>query len=247
MTLSEVPLSQIKALTFDVFGTVVDWRGSVSREIATLADQRGLNIDSDLFADEWRAGYGPGMNKVRTGEWEWIGIDAIHRRRLDDLLVNFGVEGLSEEEKVHLNKVWHRLDPWPEAVSGLARLKSKFIITSLSNGSVALLTNMAKRAGIPWDCVLSSELSGHYKPDPQSYLKAAELLGLEPGEVMMTAAHQNDLRAASDQGLKTAFVRRPDEFGHNTGLRNTADPETDPSFNFTANSFNELADQLGCD
>jgi len=241
-----MPVSDVKALTFDVFGTVVDWRGSVSREIASLSRERGLDIDADLFADEWRAGYGPGMNKVRSGEWEWIGIDAIHRRRLDDLLVQFGIEGLTEDEKVHLNKIWHRLDPWPEAVLGLTRLKSKFIISSLSNGSVALLTNMAKRAGLPWDCVLSSELSGHYKPDPESYTKAAELLGLEPGEVMMTAAHQNDLRSAAKSGLHTAFVRRPDEFGNGSGLGNKADPETDPSFDFTSNSFNDLADQLGC-
>jgi len=241
-----MPISDIKALTFDVFGTVVDWRGSVSREIASLAGERGLEIDADLFADEWRAGYGPGMNKVRSGAREWIGIDAIHRHRLDELLVQFGITGLTEDETAHLNKIWHRLDPWPEAVEGLTRLKSKFIISSLSNGSVALLTNMAKRAGLPWDCVLSSELSGHYKPDPQSYLKAAELLGLEPGEVMMTAAHQNDLLAAAGSGLHTAFVRRPDEYGHGTGLGNKANPESDPSFDFAANSFNDLADQLGC-
>ena len=239
-------ISDVKALTFDVFGTVVDWRGSVSREIAALADERGLDIDADLFADEWRAGYGPGMNKVRTGEWPWIGIDAIHRRRLDELLVQFGVEGLSEEETDHLNRIWHRLDPWPEAVEGLTRLKSKFIISTLSNGSVALLTNMAKRAGLPWDCVLSSELSGHYKPDPESYKKAAELLGLKTSEVMMTAAHPGDLRAAAATGLRTAFVKRPDEFGSGTGLAKKPDLDGDPSFDFTASGFTDLADQLGC-
>ncbi|MDA1256753.1 MAG: haloacid dehalogenase type II [Chloroflexi bacterium] len=239
-------VADVKALTFDVFGTVVDWRGSVSREIAALSADRGLDLDADLFADEWRAGYGPGMNKVRTGEWPWIGIDGVHRRRLDELLVRFGVDGLTEQEIDHLNRVWHRLDPWPEAVEGLTRLKSRYIISTLSNGSVALLTNMAKRAGLPWDCVLSSELSGHYKPDPESYLKAAELLGLEPNEVMMTAAHPGDLRASAAVGLHTAFVRRPDEQGHGTGLANKPDLESDPSFDFTASSFNDLADQLGC-
>ena len=240
-------LASIKALTFDVFGTVVDWRTSIALAGEQFGHRRGLQVDWYEFADAWRRGYEPAMDRVRRGLLPWTSIDGLHRIILDQLLEEFDIQGLSTGDKDYLNQVWHRLDPWPDVARGLARLRRRFVIAALSNGNMALLTNMAKRAGIPWDCVLSSELSGHYKPDPQSYLKAAELLGLEPGEVMMTAAHQNDLRAASDQGLKTAFVRRPDEFGHNTGLRNTADPETDPSFNFTANSFNELADQLGCD
>ncbi|MGB9150252.1 MAG: HAD-IA family hydrolase, partial [Burkholderiales bacterium] len=159
-------LKNIKALTFDVFGTVVDWRGSIIRETRQLARRKNIRIDAASFADAWRAGYQPAMQRVRSGDLPWMNIDALHRIILNDLLDKFSITGLTEVEKVDLNKVWHRLKPWPDSVRGLKRLKKKFIITTLSNGNISLLTNMAKSAGLPWDCVISAELARHYKPDP---------------------------------------------------------------------------------
>src|SRR3989449_9053213 len=179
----------VKALVFDVFGTVVDWRSSVAGEVAALAKRKGISVDAEKFADTWRAGYGPSMNRVRTGELPWTKLDALHRMTLDKILVDFKFTGLGEDEKDALNHAWHRLTPWPDAVAGLTRLKKKFIIAPLSNGNVALLTDMAKHAGLPWDAILSAELARHYKPDRESYLTAVDLLGLKPEEVMMTAAH----------------------------------------------------------
>ena len=234
-------ISGIKALTFDVFGTVVDWRSSITREGRRLGEARGIDLDWSAFADDWRAGYGPSMSRVRKGELPWTNIDALHRMVLDELLEKHGVTGLTEEEKVDFNKAWHRLTPWPDSVSGLTRLKKRFVLATLSNGNVALLTNMAKNAGLPWDCILSAELFKHYKPDPEAYQGAASLLGLEPGEVMMVAAHQNDLRSAQKAGLKAAFVPRPDEFGPERDV----DTTPDPAFDFVASSFEELATKLG--
>ncbi|MCH7652272.1 MAG: haloacid dehalogenase type II [Chloroflexi bacterium] len=234
-------MSGIKALTFDVFGTVVDWRSSITREGRRLGEARGIDLDWSAFADDWRAGYGPSMSRVRKGELPWTNIDALHRMVLDELLEKHGVTGLTEEEKVDFNKAWHRLTPWPDSVSGLTRLKKRFVLATLSNGNVALLTNMAKNAGLPWDCILSAELFKHYKPDPEAYQGAASLLGLEPGEVMMVAAHQNDLRSAQKAGLKAAFVPRPDEFGPERDV----DTTPDPAFDFVASSFEELATKLG--
>ena len=234
-------ISGIKALTFDVFGTVVDWRSSITREGRRLGEARGIDVDWSAFADDWRAGYGPSMSRVRKGELPWTNIDALHRMVLDELLEKHGVTGLTEEEKVDFNKAWHRLTPWPDSVSGLTRLKKRFVLATLSNGNVALLTNMAKNAGLPWDCILSAELFKHYKPDPEAYQGAASLLGLEPGEVMMVAAHQNDLRSAQKAGLKAAFVPRPDEFGPERDV----DTTPDPAFDFVASSFEELATKLG--
>jgi 2-haloacid dehalogenase len=207
----------VKALVFDTFGTVVDWRGSIMAEGAAWskasASVGGLNIDWGRFADRWRAGYAPAMAKVRTGELPWTKLDALHRMLLDDLLKEFGIAGLTEEEKDHWNRVWHRLKPWPDSVAGLARLKKKYTISPLSNGNVSLLADMAKNAGLPWDLILSSELARHYKPDRESYLTAVELLSLKPEEVMMTAAHRADLEAARSFGLRTGFIHRPDEYG----------------------------------
>ena len=234
-------ISGIKALTFDVFGTVVDWRTSITREGRRLGEATGIDLDWTTFADDWRAGYGPSMNRVRKGELPWTNIDALHRMVLDELLENHGVTGLTEDEKVEFNKAWHRLTPWPDSVSGLTRMKKRFVLATLSNGNVALLTNMARHAGLPWDCILSAELFKHYKPDPETYLGAADLLGLEPGEVMMVAAHQNDLRSAQKAGLKAAFVPRPDEFGP----ERLVDTTPDPAFDFAASSFEELATKLG--
>jgi 2-haloacid dehalogenase len=195
-------LQNVKALTFDVFGTVVDWRGSIIREGRTLGEQKGFDIDWAKFADAWRAGYGPAMNRVRQGELPWMKIDALHRLILDELLIEFGIDGLTEEEKDHFNRAWHRLDPWIDGITGLGSLRRRYTLATLSNGNVSLLVNMAKRAGLPWDCVLSAELAKHYKPDPEVYLMAADLLGLKPEEVMMVAAHKGDLHAAQAVGMK---------------------------------------------
>ena len=232
---------EIVALTFDVFGTVVDWRTSVIREGEMLSQEKGFDIDWGEFADRWRGGYGPSMNRVRTGELPWTKIDVLHRMVLDELIVEYGLTGLSEEETDHFNRVWHRLMPWPDTVRGLHRLRSQYLITTLSNGNVSLLTNMAKNAGMPWDCILSSELAGHYKPDPEVYLMAAELLSLPPNRVMMVAAHKGDLRAAQRVGLKAAFVARPFE----RGPGRTIDTSPEPDFDYWASDFEDLAEQLG--
>ena len=233
--------NSVRALTFDVFGTVVDWRGSIIREGQLLAARKGYNVDWASFADSWRSGYGPAMNKVRSGELPWTKIDDLHRMILDDLVDEYSLSGMSEAELVHFNEAWHRLSPWPDSVSGLNKLKSKYVITTLSNGNVSLLTHMAKNGGLPWDAILSAELSGHYKPDPEAYLKAADLLSLKPEQVMMVAAHPGDLRAAARTGLKTAYVIRPLERGPGRPVNRNPDGE----FDYTAEDFNDLARQLG--
>ena len=230
----------IRALVFDVFGTVVDWRGSILRECRALGRRKKLAADWAAFADAWRAGYRPAMARVRAGELPWMSIDQLHRMILDELLARFAVEGLTEDEIDRLNRVWHRLQPWPEARRGLARLKRRYLLATLSNGNMALLVNMAKNARLPWDCVLSAELFRHYKPDPETYLGAAAMLGLEPGEVMMVAAHKDDLRAAQACGLATAFVRRPRE--HGPGV--ARDLHADPAFDVNARNFEDLARRL---
>ena len=233
--------SDVKAMTFDVFGTVVDWRGSIIREGEDVWAAKGVEVDWPEFADSWRGGYGPSMQRVRTGELPWMNIDALHRMILDDLLAQHKVSALSEADKVELNKAWHRLNPWPDVVSGLERLRRRFIVASLSNGNVALLVNMARHGGYCWDCVLSAELAMHYKPDPEVYQTAAELLGLKPHEVMMVAAHNGDLKASATVGFKTAFVHRPREFGP----EQTSDLVPDPSVDVVAKDFNDLATRLG--
>lgn len=205
--------SQVRALLFDVFGTVVDWRSGVIRDVTELARAKGAEVDAEAFADAWRAGYHPAMDLVRRGKLPWTKLDGLHRRTLDRLLDEFGFTGLAESEKDWLNRCWHRLDPWPDAIPGLGRLKRRFVLAAFSNGNVSLLVNMARRAGIPWDFVCSAELFRHYKPDPEFYLGAAELLSLTPPEVMLVAAHNNDLSAAAGLGLATAFVHRPGEKG----------------------------------
>ncbi len=230
----------VRALVFDVFGTVVDWRGSIIREGAKLGRARGLRVDWAAFADAWRAGYRPAMARVRSGELPWTTIDALHRMILEGLLERFGLRGLEPGEIEHLNRVWHRLRPWPDARAGLARLKRRYTLATLSNGNMALLVDMAKRARLPWDCVLSAELFRHYKPDPEAYLGAAALLGLEPREVMMVAAHKDDLRAAQGCGLRAAFVRRPLE--HGPGAPTDLRPER--AFDVNAADFLDLARRM---
>ena len=233
-------VSDVKALVFDVFGTVVDWRGSVIREGEELGRKENLDVDWAAFADEWRGRYAPSMDRVRRGELPWTNLDALHRASLEELLDEFGIEGLSEEEREHLNKAWHRLDPWPDSVAGLARLKERYIISTFSNGNVALLTNMAKRAGLPWDLILSAELVRHYKPDPEAYLMPPDLLDLRPEQAMLVAAHPSDLRAAQTHGLRAAYVLRPLEWGPG----GEAEP-ADPSFDLVVDDLIELAEKLG--
>ncbi len=227
----------IRALTFDVFGTVVDWRSSITLEGQALQQRLALPAqDWAQFADDWRAGYQPAMQDVRSGQLPWTDIDGLHRRILDGLLTQRRLV-LSEADTAQFNRVWHRLAPWRDSVAGLTRLKQRFIITTLSNGNVSLLVNMAKHAGLPWDTVLSAELFNHYKPDPQVYLGAARLLGLQPEQVMMVAAHPSDLRAAAACGLRTAYVRRPLE----RGAGGPMEAWTDGEFDVVASDFNSLA------
>ena len=231
---------RVKAVTFDVFGTVVDWRSSIARELNLLGDEKEISIDCAEFASAWRSLYQPSMSKVRSGELPYERLDVLHRRNLDKVLEQYGIDQLSEAEKVRLNQAWHRLDPWPDVIEGLVRLKGRYIIGTLSNGNVSLLANMAKNAGLPWDIVLSAELSGHYKTDPEVYIKAAELLSLPHEKIMMVAAHRGDLLAAQALGFKTAFVPRPLEYGPDRVLDTTADPR----FDVNATDFMDLAAQM---
>jgi 2-haloacid dehalogenase len=235
-------ISQVKALVYDVFGSVVDWRGSIIREVSAVGKKLGVEGDWEAFADKWRGGYHDGMQSFRDGKRGWMTADTMHRERLDILLAEYGLTGLSEEEINHLNKAWHRLDPWPDAVAGLTRLKSKYIIGTLSNGNVGLLVSMAKYGGIPWDVVMAGELFQSYKPDPKVYLGAAKMLGLEPGEVMMCAAHLHDLHAAAKLGLRTGFVARPNEYGN--GARKP-DLKADDSIDVAADTYDEFASKMG--
>jgi 2-haloacid dehalogenase len=233
-------IAGVKALVFDVFGTVVDWRTSIIEECAKLGNSKGIGADWGLFTDGWRARYRPFMDKVRRRELPWTNLDALHRMALEELLVEYDINGLSESDKTELILAWHRLQPWPDSVLGLTRLKQHFIIATLSNGNVALLTNMAKSAGLPWDCILSAELAKAYKPDREVYEMATRLLGLRPEQVMMVAAHQGDLRAAQQVGLRTAFVMRPFEHGSD----NVLDLTPDPSFDLVISGLGQLASEM---
>lgn len=234
--------STIRALTFDVFGTVVDWRSSIIREGEALGRKHGLNVDWPAFADAWRGLYQPNMTKVRSGEMPWTKLDDLHRMALDRLIVEFKIDGLDEEEIDHFNRAWHRLDPWPDSPPGLTRLKRKFILATLSNGNVALIVNMARHGGLPWDAVLGAEVARHYKPQPECYLTTAALLGLRPEQCLMVAAHNNDLAAASAVGLRTAFVPRPNE--HGPGKARDVTPAR--QWDVIASDFEDLAGRLGC-
>jgi len=233
----------LKALIFDVFGTVVDWRGSIIKEGDAWGEAKGIAIDWARFANRWRSGYMPAMDRVRKGDLPWTNLDGLHRMLLDDLLKEFRIEGLSEEEKDHWNRVWHRLRPWPDSVAGLARLKRKYTIAPCSNGNVALLNNMAKFSGLPWDLILGAELARHYKPDREAYLTSVSLLGLKPEEVMMCAAHSADLKAARALGLRTGFIHRPHEYGEG-GVRQ-ADSARPGDFDMVSEDMADLAAKLG--
>ena len=235
-------LTGVKALTFDVFGTVVDWRSSIIREGEAFGGPRGLTVDWAAFADRWRAMYQPAMEEVRSGKREWTRLDDLHRESLDRLVAEFGITGVRAGDLDELNRAWHRLDPWPDAVPGLVRLKRKYVLATLSNGNVALMVNMARRAGLPWDAILGAEVTRCYKPQPACYLGTAAMLGLEPRECALVAAHNNDLGAARAVGFKTCFVTRPAEHGPGQ----TRDMTAERDWDVVARDFFDLAGQLAC-
>lgn len=228
----------VKVLAFDIFGTVVDWHGSIVREMQALYPA----VDGDAFAIAWRSGYQPAMARVMRGEQGWTRIDALHRGILDEILPKFGLAHLTEAERWHLNHVWQRLDPWADSVTGLTRLKSRFTITTLSNGNISLLTHMAKRAGLPWDCVLSAEVFRAYKPHPDTYLGVARTFDLEPAQVALVATHHDDLEAARACGLRTIYVERPLELG----AARPKDCTPQPGNDLHTSSILDLAQRLGC-
>jgi 2-haloacid dehalogenase len=236
-------LSQVKALVFDVFGTVVDWRTSLIADFTAWGEKRGLSADWTALVDGWRAIYAASMDDVRKHpERGYVILDTLHRRSLETLVEKLSISGLNDADLHYLTMGWHRLHPWADSISGLTRLKTKYIISPLSNGNVALLTEMAKFAGLPWDLVLSAELFEHYKPDPETYLGAARLLCQPPERVMMVAAHNHDLKAAQKLGLKTAFVARPKEYGP----LQKYDLEAKGDWDIVAKDFGEVADKMGC-
>jgi 2-haloacid dehalogenase len=237
----EIARRDVKALVFDVFGTVVDWRTSLIDELTQWGQTKKIEADWTALVDAWREAYVPSMNEVRKAG-KFVKLDLLHRQSLDKLIDRFDIKGLGEADRDHINRGWHRLKPWPDSVSGLARLKAKFIISPLSNGNVLLLTNMAKNADLPWDLILGAEVFEHYKPDPETYLGAARLLSMQPGEVMMVAAHNGDLKAAQSHGLKTAFVPRPTEYGPHQ----RRDFEATGEWTMVVKDFNDLAARLGC-
>jgi len=227
-----------EVLAFDIFGTLVDWHGSIAREIRSAFP----DVDADAFALAWRAGYQPAMRRVMAGELPWTLIDDLHRMILDDVIKQFALTYLSESERADLNRVWHRLDAWPDVVDGLHRLKKRFVICTLSNGNLNLLTRLSKRANMPWDCVLSAEVFRAYKPDPRTYLGVAQTFDVRPEQLMLVATHHDDLEAARACGLQTAYIERPLEFG----ARNPKDVSPRAVNGFHARDLHDLAQQLGC-
>ncbi len=236
-----MPNVQPIAIVFDTFGTVVDWRSSLIADLSNFGARKGITADWTGLVDAWRAAYHPSMDRVRKGELPWTRLDDLHRGSLDRLVSEFGIKGLTEDDLVHINLGWHRLYPWPDSVPGLTRLKSRFIIGPLSNGNVSLLLNMAKFAAIPWDMIFGSDLFGHFKPDPETYLGVARMLGIAPNKVMLAAAHNNDLAAARSCGLLTAFFPRPTEYGPHQKKDNHAEQDWD----IVATNIQDLATQLG--
>jgi 2-haloacid dehalogenase len=236
-------ISGVKALVFDVFGTVVDWRTSLINDFTAWSNTRGITADWTALVDGWRGVYQASMDQVRKNPQNgYVILDVLHRRSLEKLVEQFSIKGLTEADLHHLTLGWHRLHAWPDSVAGLTRLKTRYIISPLSNGNVALLTNMAKFAGLPWDLIMSAELFEHYKPDPETYLGAAKLLCLKPEQVMMVAAHNNDLKAAQSYGLKTAFVARPTEYGPHQ----KHDFEAKGDWDIVAKDFGGIAERMGC-
>jgi len=236
-------LTTVKACVFDTFGTVVDWRSSVIAEATSWGKAKGLNINWAEFTDRWRLGYGPAMDKVRKGEIPWTTLDDLQRMILEDLLKQYKIAGLSEAEKIEWSHVWRRLQPWSDSVEGLTRLKDKYIISPMSSGNVALMANLAKFGGLPWDLILDSDLVQHYKPDREMYMSAPLFLDLKPEQVMMCAAHVPDLRAARNYGLRTGFIYRPNEYGG--GPAGAPDKAKPGDFDVVCVSIVDLAQQMG--
>lgn len=230
-------LHGVQVLAFDVFGTVVDWYTGVAAAVTEL----GLPVDAGRFALAWRARYVPTLQRVAGGELAHAPLDELHRLMLEDCLDEFGVHDLSEDQRRHLTRAWHRLPPWPDSVEGLTRLKRRYVISTLSNGNIGLLTHMAKHAGLPWDCILSAETFGRFKPDPATYLGVARVFDVDPAHVLMVAAHHDDLTGARRCGLPTAYVERPREFGPRG-----KDVAPDPATTLHVRDLRELADRLGC-
>jgi len=236
-------LNGVRALLFDVFGTVVDWRSGVAREATPFLRRRGAeSVDPLAFADAWRASYQPAMEQVRSGRRPFTRLDVLHRENLETILPDFGIDPATVPalELNELNLAWHRLDPWPDAVAGLTRLKTSFIIATLSNGNIALMLDMAKRAGLPWDAILGAEVAQAYKPMPEAYLRTADVLAMRPEQICLVAAHNGDLAAARKCGLRTAFIPRPAEHGPNQ----TTDLRPDQEWDVVAADFGALAEKL---
>lgn len=233
---------QVKALVFDVFGTVVDWRGSTIRELTSFGNARDLKRDWEQFADDWRGFYQPSMEEVRSGRRPLTILDILHRESLEKLLKKYEIKGLHEQDIQHLVTIWHRLQPWPDVVEGLTRLKKRYIIGTCSNANIGLAIRMAKHSGLPWDVIVGAEVARAFKPTPQAYLGSAAALNLEPHEVMLVAAHNGDLAAAAKTGFRTAFVARPNEYGP----KKKADTADGTNWDIATDSFNGVADAMGC-
>jgi 2-haloacid dehalogenase len=240
--MANLKLEGVQALLFDVFGTVVDWRASTIAELTAFGAAKGITANWTAMTDAWRGLYQPSMEAVRSGKRAWTILDVLHRESLETLLHGHGITTLTEAEKDHLTKIWHRLKPWPDVVVGLTRLKSKYIIGTLSNGNVGLLTRLGKNSGLPWDVVLGAETAEAYKPMPKAYQRACQLLNLAPAHVMLVAAHNGDLAAAAREGMATAFVARPNEYGPHQ----THDFKSEGDWTLVAKDFGDLATQLGC-
>ena len=238
-------INEIKACVFDTFGTVLDWRGSISRQVADFAKSKGVDGDWDEFADQWRGFYYKYTSEIGLGKRQYLSIDYIHRIGLEELAPEFGFPALTEEEKVHLLGAWRKLEPWPDSVEGLSKLKTKFLISPLSNSDFGMMTEMSKHAGLPWDAIIAAELAQTYKPSPTTYLLAPKLYGFEPHQVLMCAAHVLDLKAARNAGLSTAFIARPNEFGGPDNKHYKADLEASPEDDFTSEDIIDLAQTLG--
>ena len=237
-----MPPPDVRAILFDVFGTVVDWRTCVARELAAFGARHGASRDWEAVADDWRGEYQPSMEEVRSGRRAWTILDALHRESLGRVLARHGIAGPSPGELDALTGAWHRLDPWPDAVAGLTRLRTRYTIGTLSNGNTTLLRDLAAHGSLPWDAILGAETARAYKPTPAAYLRNVALLGLEPHEVMLVAAHNRDLAAAASQGLRTGFVPRPAE--HGPGQVTDLAPEG--PWDVVARDIEHLADILGC-
>lgn len=235
-------MHEVKALLFDVFGTLVDWRSSIAREAREILSPLGITLDWEAFADAWRNQYQPAMDEVRSGRMPFCKLDVLHRRNLDIVLKDLTLDRLDEPTRVHLNYAWHRLDAWPDVAPGLVRLRSRFHMAPCSNGNISLMVDLARRNGLTWDAILGAEVAHDYKPSPGVYISAAATLDCKPGETMMVAAHSSDLAAAAAAGLRTAFIARPNERGPGKGESHARSP-----VDISAASITDLANQLGCD